>query len=182
MLKCTVYRCQTQIPISDFHFSLTEAETLRKQQTEALILSGHFCSFTNIFHRYNQIPLNVIKIVSLRITLICINLCASFYALKGMVRERSAEERRLSVQHSYKGLGKTVKKQLKKTKTNSSQKRLSFFFFLLFSFLNINSLTTYHDIIPHPYTLDLDHDLQLLGNYHGLLPFYLSLAFTAVCL
>lgn len=111
MLKCTVYRCQTQIPISNFHFSIPKAETLEKQQLEALILSQFFCLSTNIFHQHNLIPLNVNKIVSLRITLTCINLCASFHALKGMNREWSAEDRRLSVQHSYKGFGKTVKQQ-----------------------------------------------------------------------
>lgn len=48
MLKSTVYRCQTQTPISNFHFSIPKVEKLQThQQIEALLLQGNF-----FIHKY----------------------------------------------------------------------------------------------------------------------------------
>lgn len=53
MLKSTVYRCQTQTPISNFHFSIPKVETFQKHENvEALILIGNVCLFINIFQMY----------------------------------------------------------------------------------------------------------------------------------
>lgn len=50
MLKSTVYRCQTQTPISNFHFSIPKVEMLQThQQIEDLILQGNFSLFNKYF-------------------------------------------------------------------------------------------------------------------------------------
>lgn len=60
MLKNTVYRCQTQTPISNFHISIPKVETLQtNQQIEALIQLGNFSLFISIFHMHNLMSLNM---------------------------------------------------------------------------------------------------------------------------
>lgn len=59
MLKSTVYRCQTQTPISNFHFSIPKVEMLQTyQQTEALILYMQIL-LINTFQKHNLMSLNM---------------------------------------------------------------------------------------------------------------------------
>lgn len=60
MLKSTVYRCQTQTPISNFHFSIPKVEMLQThQQIEVLVLQGNFSLFIDIFQMHTLMSLNM---------------------------------------------------------------------------------------------------------------------------